>query len=567
MPLPGQGTLSYNGVTFDSLTRTKITGTPVLDEARRTTKWLAWTLEVEGYLSDAASTDATMSTRRQALTKCGQELRYTEKGFGELWVNNGRVEDANWGPIPELLSWDPVGSNRSCFVVWRVTTHIPECEGARYQGLAAFNYEVDFEIDKDAYTSRTISGFLEIAQTRDRGFGNRVKRTADGYRDLVRPLPLEGFEREVQRFKVSKSKNRLDFTFVDRQRPVPLPPGVSSADIEHTVSSSLRDGFQMWTHRLGGPVTVPAGAPRGSAWDKFLLIVASRVLNQRAAKLPEHVRDTRLLLDSVTFSEQVTGRASRFEVVYRQLGTPLEVILEASGLWRPINGTSFVIWQKSLLESVLHERGSARLVLPDLEETIVDLCTRTEPKPAGGRPQKPVREPPVRDRVKEPDRVDPRHSWLVYDNRLHLITADRKARHHLLPADADGGLGPDFAPRTRTDPLADFAVQSSEKAQPALPEPHNGVDDVVQTVGRPRYTIVMYGRAARLEHKPPVPALLKVGGVPVEQINRQVWGGILGAVGGVPIHDYGWQIIYVLPRKFEGVMPDLANPAYGLDGG
>ena len=50
-PLQDVGELSYNGVVFNSLFKSKVVGKAVKDVAMRTVKYVEWTIEAEGVVT------------------------------------------------------------------------------------------------------------------------------------------------------------------------------------------------------------------------------------------------------------------------------------------------------------------------------------------------------------------------------------------------------------------------------------------------------------------------------------------------------------------------------------
>ena len=112
-PLPDVGTLGYNGVTFSCLQHTSISGKPLPDNAGRTIKGMEWTLNVDGLVTlEAGQTtiDTTVQTLRRLLSAQGGILTYSNKGFGPSFTVNtpGGIKDMAWGPIPEILAFQPL---------------------------------------------------------------------------------------------------------------------------------------------------------------------------------------------------------------------------------------------------------------------------------------------------------------------------------------------------------------------------------------------------------------------------------------------------------------------------
>jgi hypothetical protein len=600
MALPSTGTISYNNVAFGSHVRSKITVEPILDDSGRVVKWNRVVITIEGWLSGDDMDDSFDNIKRR-LTRPAQELKFEEKGFGDLHVNGtSRVRDAKWGPIPKMISWTPLGGDRSCLFTWQVETLIPYCEGSltRYEGLIVINYEINWNIDDEGYTSRTITGHLEIAQTRQRG-SNRVKETADEYRDKIKPALLEGFQRS-QDFRLSMNRNRLDFVFVDKQLPMPLPGGATKCEFDHTVSSGITEGFYIWRCRLSGTITLPPGDPKYDAYELFLFILASRMARAKnppprlfnLGKKPgffdfnkldywvyigkfvvnAQIPNPTVIIDRITIGDQVFGRQSRFDVEWRIMGVPLALILYSSGLFTPISGTSHALWKKSMAD-VYDVRGLAGLKHIANQEALIDLCvspTTTPPAPTtpptqGFQVHAPQAAKLVnRKALAENPKADADSSWLRYQNDLRVVEKNRTVIHKKLPnTDPDRyeqGTGFDpFAPFKQVKDLLNKDVGSTAPAPP-------GEEDVVQTTGSPRYLIEMRGFAMRVGHSVPVPRLLKIGGKDVKQIDRDVDERKVGGGGSQPVYAARWTILYAVDGKPTTNMPDLVNPAYQEDG-
>ena len=212
------GTLSYNGVDFDGSSKVTVQVDPVKDESGRTVLYHRHTLNVSATIADNDSTDGDMRLIRQRLGEQGAELIFINRGFGDdLIVNSpgGTVRDVKWGPIPEVISWKPIGSLRACEIEWRVTTCVPVCSSTSgmYSGIITINYDMAWSISEKGYTTRTITGYLEIAMTRS---GRSAPDTADRYRDKITPTVPTRFKRS-QSWTLSKDKSRLDFSIVDKE--------------------------------------------------------------------------------------------------------------------------------------------------------------------------------------------------------------------------------------------------------------------------------------------------------------------------------------------------------------
>src|SRR5581483_718208 len=195
--LPVKGNVVYNGVTFPVETQTLgIDGKAHYDPAGRTVTYMEWTVTLKSVWAAAPgdTIDATMTTLRRTLMTPGGQFIYNAKGFGSLVVNAPlRVPqqdpaDVAWGPKPQEFKWRPLGANLAAEVTWSVTVCVPECTTAAYLGkIAAGTYSVTFAVDPQGYTTRTVSGTLEIPMTRRTVEDRSLPDTADSYFELVEP--------------------------------------------------------------------------------------------------------------------------------------------------------------------------------------------------------------------------------------------------------------------------------------------------------------------------------------------------------------------------------------------
>jgi hypothetical protein len=234
-------------------------------------------------------------------------------------------------------------------------------------------------------------------------------------------------------------------------------------------------------------------------------------------------------------------------------------------MWKPIHGTGFAQWQSSLSGSMFAPRGSAGL-LPEDGETIVDLCLRSEPKTIKTDKDKAegFREGPAKKTGTRVAKLDPKNTWLLYENVLRIEETNNVVRHKVLPI-KDVPAVP-----VKTDPIGQSKgdVIATITQDPITPTPRvKNARDIVQRRGTPTYTILMLGRAMRLGFRVPAPRLVKVGGVEVERVDGAYDCRPWAAVGPVTIYLAQWWSRYILPEAMKGVLPDLENPVLETPGG
>ena len=420
--LAAVGELSYNGITFPGPIRAGITATPQYDGADRSVKYVKYVLKVETYFchDDTALVSGApavggldphvnnvMDYIRLHLSQPGARLRIKEKGFGLDVVINGSatagrlsgkvVYDAENGPKPRVLSWQPVGDNRTAKVIWEVEFNIPESNETKDETWPnARTFNVDWSINERGLTVRTITGMVEVAIKRNPLVkGIRADWNADDYRHHTEfALPL-GFVRS-QKFSLSEDRRTLHFTITDREleSDFAFTPGTLTMAATHEIDSSFLDGqwggFVKWDCTINATITLPKnvsasvgfngvkGQPqrhgRRWAWVAFKEILdqkiwsnASKGMNVQGKhlKVPGKIRNVdatkaikremaeggaTFLPNKINIKEDLYGRSFDFSFSYIIFCMP-DYIFETSRILHPDGPTGrkdILEWQKYL---------------------------------------------------------------------------------------------------------------------------------------------------------------------------------------------------------------------------
>jgi hypothetical protein len=387
--LPTVGLVSYNGVEFGAKTNSSVRAVPHYDQAERTVSYVIYTITAETIISSEANlnsdTDGDLAELRLRLLTPGGELHYEDKGFGGLTINvDEDSKDVVWGPKPRLLEWKPLGSNQACKVTWQVEVAIPECDDASFEfALMESNWRIQYALDQSGYTRITYSGYIRIPQTRFFVTSRQMRDNADRYREkIIPPLPA-GYRREAQDFVIDESKCRMDYYIVDQQMPPNVPPpGVVLVNASHEVQSPGPEGARYpgysWSGRLSADYELQRDVPRITAYSHFLQLMKERLFEtNRAAAAGKGA----LILRSFSMAEpEIYGRKSAsFSTTYTYSTTAPRVLLQASGLWRPLSTSDWNKWAVSLGQGALHPRGLDKKFLPIFADSIVDLCLDEPP--------------------------------------------------------------------------------------------------------------------------------------------------------------------------------------------
>lgn len=554
MILAELGTLSYNGYHFDGTSKVSVNVELAKDDAGRTVVGHQHTIHVWTLIQGDSGTNTEMLAIRQQLGEQGRELTFINRGFGgDLVVNtsNNGMRDIRWGPIPKIIHWEPIASYRCSEMEWEVITTLPICDNGvqRWSGVMALNYEVSFDIDERGYTSRSITGYLEIAQTR---IGRTIPDSADLYlNSYLTTIPL-GFKRSQSRH-LSLNKSRLDFSIIDKQIPSPnaFPAGIIDIQVRHR--AGWKRGSGLPRNVITAEIEVAAHMPPAYAMVVFSSIANQRLAIARAAAV---IADSTsggqtnaigsVLLDEFTIEEDLFSRRSSFTLGYL-VPASLKQFITSCGLWASLP-TTWLDWHTSINEAQ-SQRGYAGLNHLPADDRITDLC-----QPANllgyAQRQNPYNQivQPTLPAIKNV-RPTPKNSWLKYHNNAIIHRQRPVVRQRLLqPTDTDPGT---FDPQATTGMLYPQGA---------------GLADVIQEGGRGSYYAMLSGRAARAGWEIPRPKYGTIGGAPATEIDGIFRQAITGNWFGCPIYQATWELVYALPYSPGKIIAFEPNPEEFLNG-
>lgn len=541
------GRLNYNGYEFEGASTVTVSTTPVEDDAQRTTVYLILEINVETIITPETvyGTDPDMENIRQRLCEHGRPLIFVNRGFGsDLYVNTGTnpvpgqvdsrgaIRDVKWGPKPKILRWDSVGSNQACHVVWSVTTCLPCCD--RFDGIMAFNYEIDYAIDQHGDTTRTISGYYEIAQTwrlapanteRDR----TLQDTADAYwEQLTVQVPLE-FQRRKTRH-LSLDKSRMNFSIIDTQIPSPnaYPTGATAIEGRHRASWN-RQGAQGAKHRhtIDMTITPLRGISGADAWIYFVRMVQKRIKNAKD-------KSQFVMIDTLDAEDNLFGRPVAFRAGFQVIKNYPDFL--SFDLWQPLD-TDWKLWRTSMEGTAYSARGTAGLQHFPTQDAIVDLCESSPYLNIGENEVKPKKTKPGKLQITN-DTPPLDQSYLQYDCWLSPVRDQPVVRQaYLQPPESEGEEEHNDDDYQNMNGSMGFSAGQVE--------PPNAIPDTIQKRGRARYSVALVGRAIRAGYPIRRPMVKKLGGQDAVETSGGFAQKHVGDFLGVPVYKAAWNIHYV----------------------
>lgn len=349
--LPSLGVVHYNGCNFSPLFATTVTGDPVKDEANRTVKYTRLTIEVDGYVTLAAGASDisdTMAAMHALLTAQGGRLKYLGRGFDfdvDGRPNGTPSRDLAWGPIPELIEFQPLGAGRSAKVKWKVQITVsPRLAGRGFRtrkagvsvNLLQFNFETTIDYDEDGFSSLSLTGTLEIPLARNPTQATRtIDITADDAREVIFREAMSGvdmalFTPKRRHFTLSKDKRTVSWDISYEEKSyMDLPPNSNIARGTFNFKPSRAGpGLCMWLCTLTATYNIRADMPRRQAWLLFLALLRLRMAMSEKGNIPNQnggnqARPNILNLAAQFALAQLTNRPQNMVVPRVVSGAPL----------------------------------------------------------------------------------------------------------------------------------------------------------------------------------------------------------------------------------------------------
>ena len=525
--------LTYNGYQFNEYSHITVNATMQPDDANRTILYHRYKIRVETTIY--AEEDETQGQAgehfdriKDRLTKQGKVLEIHHRGFGVDFLVNATAtgkRDVAFGPKPMIVTWDPIGEVNAVEVVWECEVCISACN--RWTGVMAINYSVVYRIDQAGYTTRTISGYLEIAMTR---VGTRIPDSADRYRDKIIMPHLPSFTRETT-WALSLDKRRADFAIVDSEirSPNAFPVGVINIRGNHLAQWGRRRAAEI-SQNIRVSIELAQGQPRSRAIEIFRTIVAVRT--QYAA-----ARGT-IFLENLFCDEELYGNTFNLGVSYRFLVQPSDSVMtaltgffEAAAIGQPLPLNTWQQWQASIANLQSH-RGSAQLNHDIRQDEIIDLCSSNfESVPIDMQryiPPVPRRIPPLQNQRPAPNKSFIEFkTWIGFDDDVNTTV--------------QVSMGPD-----------DLRL-SGNKFDPTKPDAALGDKDTSAQIERyvetqaGRVEITWKGYAERVGYPIQRPDKIQMGQYRFKRIGKaQFLQHFEGNVLGQPVYKAAWNQRYVL---------------------
>lgn len=576
--LTSVGEVSYNEFNFPAPLKSSISMEAIYDQANRTIKYYRVTIKLEviilngddGQVSGTCEpTDNDMVTIRDKLSEPGGKLTFNAQGWGNTFVVNDpslpSTHDLAYGPQPQVLNWEPIGSNKACRIVWTVRAHVPFCKDTtppRSQAFIDWNEDYEWQISDKGYTTRVITGSYEIPISR---LGHATTDTADNYRSFVGRAYslLAGFKRS-QSWRLSRDKRTMEFKIVDTEieSSSVYPPQVVDMSVNHTIDSRLGadpsslqgTGFRSWSTSLDCSITLHKEASPIWAWiiftkliERKLRLIGSGTVDSLDSIGNNRTTPAKYIPIALKVSESIYEKKYSFNfdyLVYHsiklnslQLFSRLDLLQDDGANI----GFTDSDWVRSM-QVPYDPRGNAQQI--HAKDTIVDLCLNGSPSESGIHFQLP--------RFGEgtslfyPGKPNRRDSWL--DCKIFFDLSEYPNSVVTSYAQATDAS---FVETQNIDHDKDGTGN-----EPPINDTNRGTGEdthTTQVLGKTGTYVTMSGWITRIGYKPgPVPKMLTYAGNKVFKMHSKSSTGLVSASGSVPVYKMVFAVSYSLTSVVSG---------------
>lgn len=583
------GVLYYNGFRFPSQVKVRVDSTPVYDTSKRTTKYVKYVLHVDfvvtsedwiassGSADPGGTCDLNMTMLRRRLVQTGAELCFKGQGFGTLWVNKDRAcspllhsrpddgtysgaVDAIFGPHPQVLVCEPLGSNLAWRVTWACEVTVPECcstgnnpFGQNLAGMYEISYDQSWTIDENGLTVRTTTATIEALAYRLSGGALTLLNVNDLRGSFLPPVPL-GFTRNWT-YQLDRSKRRLEIVLIDREIASDVPYFANTVNASIVCSVDGDPLSYQWSATCGGSVTVAPGVPKSVAFSAFMSVLLDRfnrgfgvpivnILNEQSQ--PES-QPGFCLMERVAITEDIFSRVVSFDFAWMVL-TSIDRIFDSTGILSPpanipASPGGWQLWKDSITPNVLNPGGYAQMGTLSTDDRVQSACDTIQPLyPNSIRylsyPQsyyQPITQPTV----------TPENSYAYFKYYVRVIRVNNVVTSPVISQMSSSEITPN-SPNSQGMYSTSSNSPSTITQSSASPDQ---LDQTTQTRGPARYYLEFSGHAVRINHKIPLPKITAISGgaEPPIPFYCDASDELLEKTTAGPVWGKNWKILYAIP--------------------
>lgn len=513
-------TVTYNGIQFgggdapyDSLPpKYSFSSRFVYDDAGIAVKATVYILTVQCIFFETAEgfMGANMEVIRRKLGEPGKELKILGLGTGFGTITH----DEEWGPKPiGVPQFTPLGA--ACWeLVWTIQFSIKECTNTTSTNfISAFNFSTTWHNDFEGICERSISGYAEIPVYHKNLNGSLVpSKVVDEIREQLKVVVPNGFKRTTNTWRENLTKNRLDFVIVDQCLPgTAYPLGLTEAAGNcsfHTEGTGFSSGIVTLNMHMKVSPSYPASLAS-------VIFMTAAITKQQQMQTANNAKGATVMPIAFSISN---GKFDEARVTSASMSWKITkcftAMLKASNVYSVVTQGNYVTWKQSI-ENTWGNRGAKfpngngqiasnpnDVVAVTLCQNISDVTIGDSSSPIGVNPGEIV------STLTCPD-VPNDGGWVYYDKVVRILRINKQSWHKkavsYLPT--PGFISTVVSPGSGVTNLGSFPYtqSASEEAD-------------VEHHGLPETYILLQFRGVRLKHKPEMPVITHVAGLPVTEV-------------------------------------------------
>lgn len=610
--IPAYGTVSYNGYTFPATYQLTLQSEPVYTPNTGVLKYYQQTLNAEFIISSpslientnaANSVDTEMFAIRQALQEPRKALSFTYQGAGyTTTITSGTgaaTDDVNGGPLPQVNSWEPIGTNAAARVKWSCvffSTHCMTFSGSQSKFLS-YHDEHTFMLSEDG-TARIRRSYEAIKRhVSTNGNPNHVNPVDNNRQEILFNIPI-GFRRIKQSYTISSDGRTLTGEVIDDEEPsnnTPFPYTIK-VTADHTMESSLMpegklkgSGFFSWDNTISASIQIAPGYPPSLAYFIFQWIVYqrySRAENEAAAKSQnekgeEEDIEPKNILTKFRVKESLYTRVHSFEASYFGIYKLTDLLIQ-SGLFTPIytklDGAGRAPWEDNYVPDQIGEWNLWRATVADKVQTplgyrqarmnptqayiLFDTC-------AGPFASTSVSTTilPTNGSQTQPQTYNQTiRGYIKYNNTFKITEKTRNYPIGIQECDEiikqyKGTTASQITAVDNNTNLSNrFVLNNQIGTDPAKVRALTGIG------GGSTFVLTMEGYGIRLRHPTPIPSIVSFNNRPVERIGDPQYAVKQLSEGAEPLVATRWSVDYFIPSEIYGdVLSAISGNPFMMD--
>ena len=507
---------------------------------------------------------------RSILSTPGHQLKLHPIGLGELGTINVDDMDVKGGPFPQDVTVESVASNNAILIRWTVMFRTqPECSSSPLSTLLQYNVEQDMNVDDDGNMEFTVNITYQASEpiTNPQTYIDisniLVRRASKSFQGMTKKKRTSlSRDQRIMSVRVVYKEIESDSAFV---------PYTSNIEMTDEIDSTLAMGFYKWNRNISGTIRLPPRIHKAYAWYVFLLIIRERFRNLRLygkiAAVLDNTRPGSQPVDNdvqetnwyfpirMKLSNPIYSRQMKFDFTYAVV-TDLNSLQYSTGIFNRVNAdesnTSQVSTQWKAWQDARNTNLNGRFNYTLSGTPIVyDQCTGgysdhqvgsnsllgLEIESEGTSTSSP---PEDEEDARDPLRlgVDPRYSWIKYDNDFEIEEDTNSLPVSYLEEPSAGYYTSNDGAYSNRE--VDGLIYNGKTTSVSQTNPPRVIER-----GHSTYFVRMKGHAMRANYKIPMPFVVTIAGRTVKRVGGKISHKQVGS-GDYPVYLAKWDILYAV---------------------